>query len=326
MRIPSLIAAFVLTLLSAHAAAGARPPDGTTSLDHILLWGRGIDQASAAFAVKLGFQVRPGRNPGGVANRYVRMPDRSYIELLGITRPNADMDPGMQADQASLKGGAGSRTIGLRSSQLEKLRAALQSESFATTPVFSASPNDPDGAGPSAPPRWRLFAFEKQPLSGNLFFIDYAPEQMPRIGAAEHPNGAQAVTAFWLLSKDAASDRKQFERMGYAGAKPVRLARIAAHGYCVPMGTKAVFALQPDGESGVAADALRNGGPQVLGVSVGVADLAAAKKRVERGYETALEDYRGAQGEAFLAPTQDDLGLLIEFHGPASDGAAACGP
>jgi len=311
-----------MTLASAAPIAlAAETPDktGTDALDHVLLWGRDIDQISAAMAVKLGFQVRPGRNPGGVANRYVRMDDRSYVELLGITRPDATLDPGMQADRAVLKGEPGSRSFGLRNSALDALRARLKAKGFAATDVFAAAPNDPDGQGPSKPPRWRLFAFERQPLSSNLFFIDYAAESdapahvADDAGARVHPNGAKSVSAFWLLSADAEADKRGFERMGFAGATPVRLPQVAARGYCVPVGGKRVFALQPDG-AGIAADALRDGGPQVFGVSVEVVDVAAAKRRVERGYEQAIASYRGPLGDAFLAPTQPDLGMLIEFH------------
>lgn len=320
----ALIAATV-----APAAVAAPPAANTNAIDHALLWGRDIDQISSVMAVKLGFQVRPGRNPGGVANRYIRMSDRSYIELLGITRANADMDPGMQADQASLHGGPGARTFGLRSSTLEQTREFLLKQNFAATPIFSAAPTDPDGDGPTAPPRWRLFAFERQPLSSNLFYIDYAAlKQTPaRISdqriAPEHPNGARGVSAFWLLSADADANRKQFERMGLAGAKPVRIPQIAAQGYCVPVGDRQIFALQPDG-AGIAADALRSGGPQVIGMSIAVADFDLAKRRVERGYETELASYHGALGNAFLAPTQTDLGLLLEFHAQAKK-AIGCG-
>jgi hypothetical protein len=314
--------------LGQPVAAAAVPPGATSSIDHVLLWGRDIDQVTAAMTVKLGFQVRPGRNPGGVANRYVRMADRSYLELEGITRPNADMDPGMQADQAVLRGGSGSRTFGLRSMALDKTRVFLQQRGLEPTAIFSASPTDPDGAGPSAPPRWRLFAFNRQPLSSNLFFIDYAPGNVTPASVAddrlarEHPNTARELSALWLLSSDADADRKQFERMGYTGATSIRIAQIAARGYAVPVGQKRVFVLQPDG-AGVAADALRKGGPQVLGVSIGVADFDAAKRRVERGYEKRLASYRGLSGTSFLAPTRDDLGLLVEFHALA--GAAAAG-
>jgi hypothetical protein len=326
-----LLSALVLALsLGQPAAAASNPAAGTSALDHALLWGRDIDQVTAVMAAKLGFQVRPGRNPGGVANRYVRMSDRSYLELLAITRQNPDMDPGMRADQAALRGGPGARTFGLRSSTLDQVGAFLRGQGFDPTPIFSASPTDPDGAGPTKPPRWRLFAFERQPLSSNLFFIDYAPDNVTPTRVADdqvaraHPNGARELTALWLLSADADADRKQFERMGFTG-ESVRIPQIAAHGYCVPVGQKRIFALQPDGP-GFAADALRSGGPQVLGVSIGVADLDTAKRRVERGYERELASYRGPLGDSFLAPTQDDLGLLIEFHALSTTAiATACG-
>ncbi|MFC5437811.1 VOC family protein [Rhodanobacter umsongensis] len=314
-----MLCALLIFGLGQPAAAATRPPGAGYSIDHVLLWGRGIDQVSAVMAVKLGFQVRPGRNPGGVANRYVRMSDGSYLELLGITRPDAAMDPGMQADQASLHGGPGSRTFGLRSTELDATRTLMQQRGLQPTPVFAASLDDPDGDGPSAPPRWRLFAFDRQPLSSNLFFIDYARlgETAVRVAddraAREHPNTARELSAVWLLSSDADAARGQFERMGFTGATPVRMARIAARGWAVPVGRKRVLVLQPDGP-GIAADALRKGGPQVLGASIGVADLARAKRQVERGYERALPAYRGVLGDSFLAPTQDDLALLIEFH------------
>lgn len=331
----SVVPLFVLMLalgLALPVARAAAPSAGAgkSELDHVLIWGRSIDQISAVMAVKLGFQVRPGRDPDGVANRYVRMADRSFLELEAIARPRPAMDPGMQADQAALHGGPGARTFGLRSSTLDQLRAWLQGQGFGPTPIFSASPNDPDGGGPSKPRRWRLFAFGHDPLSSHLFFIHYAPASTLPISAAddrsarEHPNGARELSALWLLSSDAAVDRRQFERMGFAGARPVHLPQVAARGYCVPMGSRRVYVLQPDG-AGIAADALRRGGPQVLGVSIGVADLDQARRRVERGYETKLASYRGVLGDSFLAPTRNDLGLLIEFHAlPTMGGGDPC--
>jgi hypothetical protein len=326
----SLLFALLAVGRPVAAAAPAAAPVEPGRLDHVLLWGRSIDEVTAVMTARLGFQVVPGRNPGGVANRYVRMADGSYVELLGITRPDASLDPGMLADQASLHGGAGARTFGLRTPQLELRRGQLISAGFAPTAVFSASPDDPDGDGPTHPPRWSLFAFEHDPLSSHLFFIDYArltatPARTADDRAARiHPNGAQAVTAFWLLSGDAAADRDRLARMGFGSARPVRLPQLAARGYCVPVGDKHLLALQPDGP-GLAADALRSGGPQLLGIDVAVADLDAARRRVARGYETPLATYPGLSGSSFLAPTLDDLGMLVQFHASATVGAGPRG-
>ena len=219
-----------------RSAAEGRPLP--TKLDHILLWGRSIDEVTSILAVKLGFQVRPGHDPNGVANRYIRFCDRGYLELLGIARPNPVMDPGMMADQASLHGAAGSRSFGIYSSAPEQLRATLLDKGFPVTSVFSS------------PAEWRLFAFEKAPLSSNLFFIDYAAGYALQTSVADdriirtHPNGARALLAVWLLSSDANADRSQLARMGFNGGQPVRLPEIAARGYRVPINSTYVFALE----------------------------------------------------------------------------------
>lgn len=313
MRLLSIVSASLMSLAAAHASASA-PAPSPARLDHILLWGRGIDQITSVMAVKLGFQVRPGRDPGGVANRYIRFADTSFIELLGVTRPNPEFDPGMKEDQQALKGGPGSRSFGFRSSSLDTLRASLQALHYAVTPFF---------AGPdSAKPGWRLFAFDRAPLSSNTFFIDYkadyAPDQFDPTNAddwhatREHPNGARKLSSIWLVSADADADRRQLEKMGFGHAVPVRLSELGAKGFCVPVGPTALLALEPDG-AGLAAQTMASG-PRILGVSFGVTDLGRAQRWVERGYERKLATYRGLSGDAFLAPTQEDLGLSIEFH------------
>lgn len=319
MRSIVLLCVMLLTLGAGQPAVSAKAPAQVpTRLDHVLLWGRSIDEVTAILAVKLGFQVRPGHDPGGVANRYVRFSDRGYLELLGITRPKPDMDPGMLADQRSLHGAAGARSFGVYSPSLEQLRAALKDKEFAVTPVFTA-PAAPGATQTPAQPDWRLFAFEQPPLSSNLFFIDYSQGYALPTSAADdrivrtHPNGAVALSAFWLLSSDADADRRQLAKMGFGDSRPVRLPRISARGYCVPIGPGSIFALEPDGP-GISGAALKKGGPQVLGVSIATMDLDRAQRWVERGYHQQVTRYVGALGDSFLAPTQDDLGMLIEFH------------
>lgn len=321
-----LLTAFLLALTVSQSIASTadNAPPGDR-LDHVLLWGRTIDQATAVMAAKLGFQVRPGRAPDGVANRYVRLADSSFIELLGITEPNvaaAKMDPGSRADQEKLRGEAGARSFGIHTTALDAAHALLKQRNFAVTPIFSAAADDPDGLGPGKPPRWRLFAFEKAPLASPLFFIDYAPGRTDPASLAddrtarEHPNGARQLSAIWLLSSQIETDRKRLANMGFADAVPVRLAQIAAKGYAVAIGTTRLLLLEPDG-AGAAANALKRGGMQVLGISIGVTDLDQAQRRVERGYEAFnphFARYESPFGEAFLAPTQADLGMLVEFH------------
>jgi hypothetical protein len=320
-----LLASALFLTLGAAAPATPVATAPVTRLDHVLLWGRSIDEVTSTMAVKLGFQVRAGRNPGGVANRYIRFADTSFIELLGTTRPDPEYDPGMKEDRLALKGGPGARTFGFRSSGLDAIHDSLKGLGYAVTPFFTG----PD----SAKPGWRLFAFDRAPLSSNTFFIDYnagyAPDQADPTNAddwrvtREHPNSARELSAIWLVSADAEPDRKQLERMGYGGAVPVKLPEVGARGFCVPVGPTALLVLQPDG-AGTAADVVASGGPRVLGVSFAAADLGRAQRWVERGYERRLTRYRGLSGESVLAPTQGDLGMLIEFHAPAAPAKGPC--
>ncbi|KQV58806.1 MULTISPECIES: VOC family protein [unclassified Caulobacter] len=315
----------LMLALSAAAPATAAPVAPTTRLDHVLLWGRGIDEVTSIMAVKLGFQVRAGRDTGGVANRYIRFSDTSFIELLGVTRANPDYDPGMKDDRIALKEQPGARTFGFRSSNVDAVQTSLRGLGYPVTPMF---------AGPdSSKPGWRLFAFDKAPLSSNTFYIDYNPAYAPdqadpankddwRV-TREHPNSARSLSAIWLVSSDPEADRKALERMGHGGAVPVSLPALGAKGYCVPVGPTALLTLAPDGP-GAAAETLALG-PRILGVSLATADLGRAQRWVERGYERKLTRYAGLSGEAFLAPTQGDLGMLIEFHAVSKAGANPCG-
>jgi hypothetical protein len=330
----SLFLASVLALAATAAPPAASAPTptstgtATAAIDHILLWGRTIDGITATMAVKLGFQVKQGRDPAGLANRYVRFADGSYIELLGLTRPDAQLDPGAEADQKVLKGGPGSRSMALRSTALEQARRAADTLGWKPTQVFEGPKMANGRIG------WRLFGFLQQPLSSNLFLIDYdrawAPDLAPVPAPGDwqaarvHPNGAKDLTAYWLLSGDADADRRQLAAMGLGKGKPIRLPQIAARGFCVAVGAKAILVLQPDG-AGVAADALRAGGPQVVGASVEVADLGRAQRLVERGFERPVTRYAGPFGQSFAAPTRDDLGMTIEFHAPRRPGIGACG-
>ena len=314
-------------LLGVGAAAPASPtrPVAGTRLDHILLWGRSIDEVTSIMAVKLGFQVRAGRDPGGVANRYIRFADTSFIELLGVTRADPQYDPGMKEDRIALHDGPGAHSFGFRSPGLDRLQTSLKALGYPATQIFSG----PDGRKPG----WRLFAFDRPPLSSGSFFIDYnagyAPDQADPTNAAdyrvtrEHPNGVRALSAIWLVSGDPDADRRQLARMGFGGAVPVRLPAGAANGFCVPLGPTALLTLQPDG-AGAPAGAMAGGGPRILGISLATADLGRAQRWVERGYERRLTRYRGLSGDSFLAPTRDDLGMLIEFHGLTGRGGNPC--
>jgi catechol 2,3-dioxygenase-like lactoylglutathione lyase family enzyme len=291
-------------------------------LDHIMLWTDSIDRTTAVFTVKLGFQVRPGGDFGdGVANRLLRIGDESYIELLYTTRARAELNESTRKDLDALRTGTGARTFAVHPLELDQLDALLRKRGFELDPP-SPLTYDPDGAGPLAamPSEWRTVSFAKPPItSGDLFFIGYAQEHPTplqledRALTREHLNGARAWTSIWLLSSDVAADRKALGKMGFTDGGEVNLPQVGAHGALLQSGPDTIVLLAPQGD-GIAARALASRGTHVLGLSIGVKDINRAQRLVQRGYGIKLDHYAGLEGDSILAPTYEDLGLLIEFH------------
>jgi hypothetical protein len=181
---------------------------------------------------------------------------------------------------------------------------------------------DPDGPGPlpAVPATWRTLGFTHPPLTAaDLFFISYAAEQPTaqqledRELMRQHPNGSRAWTAIWLLSSDVAADTRALARMGFSEEGDVAVPQIGARGVRFHAGPDTILLLSPNG-AGLAARALAKRGGHVLGVSIGVQDVERAQRLVAHGYGVAVERYVGLEGDSILAPTYDDLGLLIELH------------
>lgn len=318
------LAAVSLGAMAQAPARAAEPAWQADGLDHVLLWTDNIDRTTSVLAVKLGFQVRPGGDFGnGVANRLLVIDDKSYIELLYTTRARAELDEVTRQDLDELGADIGANTFALHPLELDRVDGFLRGRGFALDPP-SPMTYDPDGAGPlpSVPSDWRTVEFAKSPATfGDLFFISYADEQpapTPQVLAdrairREHPNGARAWTSLWLLSSDLTSDRSAFERMGFANLGEVELPQIGAHGVRWQAGADTIIVLAPQGD-GIAAQALAKRGPHILGISIGVKDIDRAQRLVKSGYGIKPARYAGTEGDSILAPTYDDLGLLVELH------------
>ena len=224
----------------------------TDGIDHVMLWTDNIDRTTSVFVVKLGFQVRPGDDFGdGVANRLLRLGDKSYIELLYTTKPRAELSDGTRKDLDALRTGTGARIFALHPLDIDKLDAHLRKRGFELDP-----PPPPADASD-----WRTVSFAKSPVTfGDLFFIHYAEDQATplqledRARARVHLNGAGAWTSIWLLSSDVAADRKALEKMGFVARGEVDVPQVGAAGVKLEAGPDTILLLAPKGE-GVAAQA-----------------------------------------------------------------------
>jgi hypothetical protein len=182
---------------------------------------------------------------------------------------------------------------------------------------------DPDGEGPQPAIKnmWRTVSFKEAPLATtDLFFIRYDfPPSPPERAAdhaalARHPNGATGISAVWLLSSDSAEDRKRLERMGFKSTGAVHLSSIKAKGVRFAAAGEAIILLEPNG-NGPAAEAVAKRGAHVYGISVQVEDLGRAQRIVQQGTGRTFTRHQGPFGEGFIATMQDQLGLVLEFHG-----------
>ena len=181
---------------------------------------------------------------------------------------------------------------------------------------------DPDGDGPQ-PPResmWRTVGFESPPLtSGDLFFIKYnrgpssAEDTADRLVFRRHPNGAQRISAIWLLGTDAEAESEKLSRMGLKRVETVSLKEQGLRGYRFDSAGETILALEPAGP-GSAADALKKKGPHIYGLSIAVTDVGQARRIAEWGYGREMKSYQGLLGKSFVAPTSAELGVIMEFH------------
>jgi len=313
-------AAALLATVIPDAALATQPPVG--GLDHVLVWTRNIDQVTSNMAVKLGFQVRPGGDFGdGVANRLIPFADRSYLELLYFTRPEAQLTGEPRAVYAATERGTMANMFALEAVDVEAVERQLRDAGWALAPT-SPMTYDPDGDGPK-PAResmWRTVGFQSPPLtSGDLFFIKYnlAPpspvDQADRAVFRRHPNGAQRISAVWMLGTDTEAESERLERIGFERVGEVKLPEQGLRGIRFDSAGETILALEPDGP-GPAADALKQRGPHIYGISIAVADIGLARRIAEWGYGREMKSYRGLLGESYAAPTHSELGFVMEFH------------
>jgi hypothetical protein len=267
--------------------------------------------------------VRPGGDFGdGVANRIVQFRDLSYLELLYLTVPLDRLSPSVLEGVQFLRERDGSVGFGINVPSLERTLAHLRAAGFAMSEP-SAGTYDPDGPGPLPVEDsfFRTAGFSRQPIAGlDPFFVWYRPyrswsatEHRTREARARHPNTAQRMTAVWIGAADPALAHSVLERMGMARGRALSLPHLQARATPFTAGRSTILVLAPTGE-GYAARQIRARGSHVLGISIEVASLEVAAARIANGYGSRPDRYRGPFGASILARSEEDLGLLVEFH------------
>jgi catechol 2,3-dioxygenase-like lactoylglutathione lyase family enzyme len=322
-RLLALILAAASGIAQASGLADRLPALGR-GVDHVLLWTRDADRASRGLERKLGFQVRPGGDFGdGVANRLIMFRDLSYLELLFFTVPIDQVSPSTREGLEFLRHRDGSHAFAFNVPALEPTLAQLASAGFSVGEPSAGSydPDGPEGPLPRQDSLFRTAGFTVQPIAGlDPFFVWYRPRTSWTVehhrsveARSRHPNTAQRLSAVWVATADPAQTAAVLERMGMIAGRPIGLPHLQASATPFTAGRSTILVVAAAGD-GYVAHQLRERGTHVLGVSVEVASLEVAAAAVAAGYGSRPRRYRGTLGESVLARSEEDLGILIEFH------------
>jgi hypothetical protein len=304
------------SLFVAGVAAAQQNPliGGEIGIDHILLWSK--DNRSAETALdKLGFTLSPkaGSYGAGISNKLVWFKNWTFIEFLWLSEPEkARAEAKKEYAFATTTNGANGFGISVRNAD----------ETYRTLAAAGLNPEqpgaeayDPDGPnGPKEPVvnQWRFMFLKDASLAGNPFFVEYK-KKAEGMRSERHANGAQRMSAIWVLVADANEAARKYTGAAFAPGRPIVLERLGLKGVALQAGEGEIFLLQPT-RTGAYTQVLQRRGEHVAGISVQVSDLAATRKLLKErtGSEPML--HSGAFGRSLIPTVQAPLGLTFEFH------------
>lgn len=130
---------------------------------------------------------------------------------------------------------------------------------------------------------------------------------------ARHPNTARWITSVWIAVSDLETATKAYEAIGLDAGRKVELPELGASGREMKVGPLTVLLVRADNENGKVASFLADRGPGIIGVSINVRDLGAARELIERNTGRQFRSYVGAYGPSILVPAEIAQGLWIEM-------------
>jgi hypothetical protein len=268
--------------LPAQRAAGA----AVIGLDHIPTAVRDLDAATRRYGA-LGFALKPGRPHGnGIINAHVKFPDGTELEL--ITAPEAR--DGLTAKyRRHLADGDGPAFLAFYTESLDGVAAALQELEIAHRKLSAM-----------------VDISDTDPLD-YIFFGGRNKSPTDRPEHFAHANTAESLTGVWLAGEDLSREMRMLQRLGADlmaaeregpdGRRHVRLARL------------------PEGEVRLLpGSAQQISGRRIVGATVRVRDLAAARKLLERDPAVAPALVARPGSSSILLPPSVTHGLWLELR------------
>ena len=292
---------------------------GERGIDHVGVAVPDLQRARQTYQDKLGFD-RPvaGKLPNGLQNINFYFEDATYLETLNFW----DAKKAAWVADFVKRYTHGGVFVVLSIRSIAATSRFLEGRGFKLLAPFKGS-IDVDGKKKAS--SWRTLFFKKSPLPGNqLYFIEYPRETrenfLKRLQSKEtrrkffrHRNTAIGIKAVWMAVRDLEAATKAYESIGLRRGRPFKYPRLKASGQMISAGEGHILLLAPDTKASPLTPFVEGRGPGVLGMSVQVKSLVAARRLISVGTKTKIESFNGPLGVSFLLPPKLTHGIWLEF-------------
>lgn len=137
------------------------------------------------------------------------------------------------------------------------------------------------------------------------------PEEWPA-----HPNTARRIAAVWIAVRDLNTATKTYQAIGLPPGKKRKLPELGAIGREIQAGQGVILLLQPQGKEGQVAAFLAARGEGIMGISIEVSNLDAARALLEKNTARRFTPYAGPYGKSILIPAELAHEVSIEMFQP----------
>lgn len=128
----------------------------------------------------------------------------------------------------------------------------------------------------------------------------------------QHDNTARAIRCVWIAVRDLESATRGYVSIGLLRGRRRELRRFGAVGMEVDGRAGRILLLSPSDERGVVASFVEGRGEGVMGLSIEVRNLLAARRVIESSGQRIVP-YAGAYGRSLLVPADLAHGVWIEM-------------
>ena len=260
-------------------------PPAIVGLDHIPVAVGDLERASERYRA-LGFALKPGTpHENGIRNQHVKFTDGTEIEL--ITAPTA-RDALTTTYRRHLDAGDGPAFLAFYAPSIDLVAERLD----ATRRSYR-----------------RDRGFLDLPDTDALRYIFFGPRNRSPTDRPEHfrhPNSAESLIAVWLADDNLSEERAMIEALGGT------VGREEVH---VPEATSAVVAHLQEGDVVLLSGSHQLvPGRRIVGATVRVASLAAARRLLERGPWPAPRTQSAGRHSSVFLPPSITYGIWLELR------------